>query len=435
MERRKGIPLVALVIFIALLVAIILTCVIILGTNKKSGNQNKQTSETSNSTNEEVEPTEPEEEIGETIDLEDVLNLDTDIQDAYKLAGNGKTFAKYAIYASGGFDTDEDNLKNELKLQLAMAQVTNSDMDQSSSTKAVSKEKVAEYAGKLFEETEDIEYKDFSLYDSDTNFTDVYKTVGYVYNADKESYEIQENDVTEDIPSEITEVVTKAVKYESKIEVYVKPLFIKTFYSEEIQGMGCEIFANYDFQNKEYLESFIAIAYSDYNEILKSEYNKDIDGYKYSEISSNIDLNRVQEYKYTFIKTEDGYKIKSFGKANLESSNAQDVIDAGAEEMSEEEKEMFNAIVKKYVGEGKKATDAQLLIDDVAIQNSNNMENLDRIITITLDDTKTELVDDDVEGLNDDILALSEKIDFEATYTIKATYKSGIIVEATITKE
>ena len=34
MRRKRGIPLVALVIFIALLVAIILTCVIILGTNK-----------------------------------------------------------------------------------------------------------------------------------------------------------------------------------------------------------------------------------------------------------------------------------------------------------------------------------------------------------------------------------------------------------------
>ena len=34
MKRKKGIPLVALIIFIALLVAIILTCVIILGTNK-----------------------------------------------------------------------------------------------------------------------------------------------------------------------------------------------------------------------------------------------------------------------------------------------------------------------------------------------------------------------------------------------------------------
>ncbi len=314
MERRKGIPLVALVIFIALLVAIILTCVIILGSNKKDEVNNPKQPETPVASNQVEKTEEPEDDEGTTIENEDILNADTDIQDAYKLVGNGKTFAKYAIYSSGGFDTEKNNLKNNLKLQLAMAQVTNSDMDKTSTTKSIPKTKVEEYAKKLFEDSDDIEYKDFSLYDSDTNFTDLYKTIGYIYDEEKDAYEIQENDVTEDSPSEVTEVITKAVKYNSKLEIYVKPLFIETFYASEIDNTGCNIFGNYNFQSKEFEEEFIKIAYSDYNGVLRSEYNKDLDKYKYSEVAGNVDLNQIQEYKYTFIKTDDGYRIKSFEK-------------------------------------------------------------------------------------------------------------------------
>lgn len=351
MERRKGIPLVALVIFVALLVAIILTCVIILGANKKNEGNNNKTASSPNPSNEVVNSPEPvENEEGTTIENEDIMNADSDIQDAYKLTGNGKTFAKYAIYSSGGFDTEKNNLKNDLKLQLAMAQVTSSDMDKTSTTKSVPKEKVKEYAEKVFSKTEKIDYKDFSLYESDTNFTEKYKTIGYVYNQDKDAYEIQENDVTEDTPSEITEIITKAVKYSDKIEIYVKPLFIRTFYSNEINGMGCEIFGDYNFQSKEYENSFIPIAYSQYNEILRSEYNKDLDKYKYSEVSGNIDLNQVKEYKYTLIKENAGYKLKSFEEAKKDNSSNGNV----ANQMSEQAIEMFNSTIKAYVGTAKK---------------------------------------------------------------------------------
>ena len=52
MERRRGIPLVALVIFVALLVAIILTCTIILGANKKDNNKPVETGPSTNKINE-----------------------------------------------------------------------------------------------------------------------------------------------------------------------------------------------------------------------------------------------------------------------------------------------------------------------------------------------------------------------------------------------
>lgn len=433
MERRRGIPLVALVIFVALLIAIILTCVIILGANKKNNGNDKKQASVPTPSNEVVNSPEPvEDEKGTIIENEDVMNADSDIQDAYKLTGNGKTFAKYAIYSSGGFDTEKNNLKNDLKLQLAMAQVTNSDMDKTSTTKSIPKEKVEEYANKVFSETEKIDYKDFSLYESDTNFTEKYKTIGYVYNQDKDAYEIQENDITEDTPSEITEVITKAVKYSDKIEIYVKPLFIRTFYSSEIDGMGCEIFGDYNFQSKEYENSFIPIAYSQYDEILRSEYNKDLDKYKYSEISGNIDLNQVKEYKYTIIKEDADYKLKSFEETKQDNTSSEN--DNETSQMSEQERETFNSNIKAFVGESKKSSEVKMLIDTIISQNESYKDDTEKIIEVTIDNQKAELKNDDVEKLNENIEKLKDSIDQDSEYTIKAVYTAGRITSVTITK-
>ena len=209
MERKKGIPLMALIIFIVLLVAIIITCVVILGVKKSNnkGNNGEVVAQEENANNTTEQPSEDEE--GEEITNEDIINQDEQIQKLYALTGNNKTFAKYAIYASGGFDQDNDNIKNDLKLQLAMAQVTNADMGGSSS-KSVSKSKIEEYNKKIFtsEEAEKTTYSDFSLYDSDTNFTDIYKTIGYVYNSNDSTFEVKESEVTEDsTPSQITELI------------------------------------------------------------------------------------------------------------------------------------------------------------------------------------------------------------------------------------
>ena len=324
MRRKRGIPLVALVIFIALLVAIILTCVIILGTNKDKINTQPENIAV-NQTPEETNTTKVDEK-GEEITSEDLINSDQDITNAYKLTGNKKTFAKYAIYASGGFDKDNDNIKNELKLILAMAQVTNSDMNTESSVKAVSTDKVQEYADKIFEDS-NIEYKDFSLYDSDTNFTGKYKTIGYTYNKTTANYEVQESDVEEDTPPEVTEVITKAVKYSDKIEIYVKPIFTQPFFSEEINANGCQLLSNYDFQMKEFPEDagLKAFSYSDYENALRTTANQDIDGYVYNSISKYVDLNQVQDYKYTFTKVDDEFKLKAFEKVtNKNNDNTDD---------------------------------------------------------------------------------------------------------------
>ena len=421
MKRKKGIPLVALVIFIALLVAIILTCVIILGTNKDKLPA-KSEEQAANQTTDDTNTTKADEK-GEEITSEDLINSDADIAGAYKLAGNKKTFAKYAIYATGGFDKDNENIKNELKLILAMAQVTNSDMNKESSTKSVSKDKVQEYADNIFEDST-LEYKDFSLYDSDTNFTDEYKTIGYTYNKTTANYEVQENDVEEDTPPEVTEVITKAVKYSDKIEIYVKPIFIQPFFSDEINAKGCQLLSNYDFQMKEFPEDagLKAFSYSDYENALRTTANQDIDGYIYSAISKYVDLNQIQDYKYTFTKVDDEFKLKSFEK--IEDKNA-NVPEEPSTEMTEQEKSKYNADIEAYVGSEKSASDINELIETVIKLNQENSEKT--VLSVKLDDTQADGKDEDT------VRSLEEKIDDTKTYTVKATYKARLITTVTIT--
>lgn len=431
MERRKGIPLVALVIFIALLVAIILTCIIILGSNKSSKPAVKKQQVASQP---EQPPEEIEEKIEEELTDEDIINNDQDVQTAYKLTGNNKAFAKYAIYSSTGFNSEEDNISNEIKLQLAMAQVTNSDMDAQSSKKAVSKEVIDEYIKTIFGDSSDIEYKDFSLYNSDINFTEQYKTIGYMYKKDSSNYEVNENDIIEEEPSEIPEVITKVVKYNTKMEIYVKPLFIETIYDADENRYLRGLYTDYNFSAKQFPidKSIMTITNDDYKNVVKSNYKQDIDGLNYKEVNQNIDLNQLTEYKYTLIKVDDGYNLQSF-EQNTKNKKKEDKDED--KEMTEQEKAIFNSQFDVYTGNGKSAEDAKTVLSAVISSNEANSDKKDLIVTVKIGDEEAALEDDDVDALNEKIEELESEIDSSKEYYIKETYKSGIIISITITEE
>ena len=431
MERRKGIPLVALVIFIALLVAIILTCIIILGSNKSSKPAVKKQQVASQP---EQPPEEIEEKIEEELTDEDIINNDQDVQTAYKLTGNNKAFAKYAIYSSTGFNSEEDNISNEIKLQLAMAQVTNSDMDAQSSKKAVSKEVIDEYIETIFGDSSDIEYKDFSLYNSDINFTEQYKTIGYMYKKDSSNYEVNENDIIEEEPSEIPEVITKVVKYNTKMEIYVKPLFIETIYDADENRYLRGLYTDYNFSAKQFPidKSIMTITNDDYKNVVKSNYKQDIDGLNYKEVNQNIDLNQLTEYKYTLIKVDDGYNLQSF-EQNTKNKKKEGKDED--KEMTEQEKAIFNGQFDAYTGNGKSAEDAKTVLSAVISSNEANSDKKDLIVTVKIGDEEAALEDDDVDALNEKIEELESEIDSSKEYHIKETYKSGIIISITITEE
>ena len=433
MRRRKGIPLVALIIFIALLVAVILTCVIILGTNKGKKNNTNQNNVQQVTPTAAPQPDEPDDDKAEEITSEDYLNDDATVKNAYKLTGNKKTYAKYAIYSSGGFSSQDNNISNELKLQLAMAQVTNQDMDKDSSTKSVSKDKIENYASKIFEDGK-VDLKDFSLYSSDTTFTDEYKTIGYKYNSSTESYEVQENEVDEEYPPQITEVVTKAVKYNNKLEIYVKPIFVVPFYSNEINAMGCEMYGNYDFQLNDFPEDSAlgAFRYSDYEDAFVSSYNSDIDGYNYNEISKYIDFNNIDDYKYTFVKVGDEFKLDSFSKESAETPSSEQ---GEQQALTAQEKQLFNSQLDSYEGSDIAGSQVKALLDIVISLNESYSNRPEMILTVTVNDTTAQLEDDKIEELNNKIEELKDDVDSSKKYTVKTTYKSGLISKVTITEK
>ena len=431
MERRKGIPLIALIIFVALLVAIVITCVIILRSNK---NKKTESSAPANVTpTNTVQPDEPQEDNGEEITSEKDLNSNTTIKEAYKLTGNKKTFAKYAIYLTGGFNSDENNITDEMKLQLAMAQVTAQDMDSESSSKSVSGATIEKYIGKLFEDNT-AEFKDFSLYNSDTNFTTKYKTIGYTYNSSSKAYEVKENDVEEEYPPEITEVVTRAIIYNNKVEIFVKPLYVVPFYSEEVSGMACALYKNYDFNYRDFSEDYLlqAFTYKDYENTLKSSYNGDIDEFNYSEISKYIDLNSIDEYKYTFNLSDGEYKLHSLEKVETLAERNREAND-GPKELTTNDKEKINAQIEEFVGDISGDESIELLQRVIAIH-ENNSDKKDVYINISLGDKSTEY-NDDLEDLNKQISDLVNEIDPDKTYSIKPTYKQGLIRSVSINEK
>ena len=165
-----------------------------------------------------------------------------------------------------------------------------------------------------------------------------------------------------------------------------------------------------------------AFSYSDYENALRTTANQDIDGYVYSAISKYVDLNQIKDYKYTFNKVDDEFKLKSFEK--IEDKNA-NVTEEPNTEMTEQEKSKYNADIESYVGSEKSSSDVNELIETVIKLNQENSEKT--VLSVKLDDTQADGKDEDT------VRSLEEKLDDTKTYTVKATYKARLITTITIT--
>lgn len=448
MERRKGIPLVALIIFIALLVAIIITCVIILSANR---NNHKPEPVNYVPIDEPVASEEPEPEEDKliaTLEDEQELNEDVDVQNAFKTVGNNKTFAKYEIYQTGGFDTSKSPLSNEFKLILAFSQVTNEDIDKNSSTKSVPRDVIEKYAQKIFEESDDINYEDIQLYHQDPNYVEDYKVSGYVYDQETDQYKVREEDVTEEKPPLITEVITKAEKYNNKIELYVRPIYIDSFFydsdEDDIHDFISSVYYSYNYQTQEYDRHAFMSLYSDFENQVMSAMVRDLDGYAYRSITTIdvMDFNLLDEYKYTLVKKDGDYKIKSFEKVKEEEAPPE------ITELDSEQKAAFNDEIESYIegnGNGTSSSEVKELLENVISLNENFKDNAKNVVGIKLKDGNESVgksvSDGDtvnaeyVEELNAQIQEVIDKLDSSSTYTVKPQYKNSIILNVNITKE
>ncbi|MCI8965528.1 MAG: hypothetical protein HFJ43_04170 [Clostridia bacterium] len=328
MEQKKaGIPLVALIIFFALIIGIILTCLIILSTRKSSdkGGQIKLSSDT-NTTNEEnavvnniEEPPAPVEEKGTEISL-----TEANVINAYKLAGNRETSAKFAIYQNGDFNLSSAN--EVLKLKMAFAQLTPEEL----ASGTIPKAKIEEKLVKVFGTSEGVNMQTVVLF-SDYNYKTNYNIVSFDYNEQAQSFSVNKQSIENTDPSLVTEVVNKAISYPSKLEIYVTPMFIQTtdYTNEGASTKAYSLYSGYDFANQTFNDLLIAVKKEDYYNALISGDTLDIDKFNYENLSSNIQKNRqdnldiktLQQYKYTFTKNNEDYVLSSFEKVAQDSQN------------------------------------------------------------------------------------------------------------------
>ncbi len=322
MEQKKaGIPLVALIIFFALIVGIIITCLIILSTRKPSdnGGQLKLTSDNTTTNDEQnAVVNNIEEKPGTTEETGTEVSLtEASVINAYALAGNRDTSAKFAIYQNGDFNLSSAN--EVLKLKLAFAQLSADEL----ASGTIPKAKVEEKLTKVFGTAEGVKMQTVVLF-SDYNYKTNYKIVSFDYNEQNQAFSVNKQSIDISDPSLVTEVVNKAISYPSKLEIYVTPMFIQTtdYTNEGATTKAYSLYSGYDFANQTFNDLLIAVKKEDYYNALVSGDTLDIDKFNYKNLSSNIAKNRkdsldiktLQQYKYTFTKNNDQYTLTSFEK-------------------------------------------------------------------------------------------------------------------------
>lgn len=322
MEQKKaGIPLVALIIFFALIVGIIITCLIILSTRKPSdnGGQLKLTSDNTTTNDEQnAVVNNIEEKPGTTEETGTEVSLtEASVINAYALAGNRDTSAKFAIYQNGDFNLSSAN--EVLKLKLAFAQLSADEL----ASGTIPKAKVEEKLTKVFGTAEGVKMQTVVLF-SDYNYKTNYKIVSFDYNEQTQAFSVNKQSIDISDPSLVTEVVNKAISYPSKLEIYVTPMFIQTtdYTNEGATTKAYSLYSGYDFANQTFNDLLIAVKKEDYYNALVSGDTLDIDKFNYKNLSSNIAKNRkdsldiktLQQYKYTFTKNNEQYTLTSFEK-------------------------------------------------------------------------------------------------------------------------
>lgn len=63
-------------------------------------------------------------------------------------------------------------------------------------------------------------------------------------------------------------------------------------------------------------------------------------------------------------------------------NSAQGTIQTAAGQMGQQEKELYNSMIKKYIGDSKKGSDVKLMIEDVISQNNQNVNESGKFISI-----------------------------------------------------
>lgn len=135
-------------------------------------------------------------------------------------------------------------------------------------------------------------------------------------------------------------------------------------------------------------------------------------------------------------------------------NSAQGTIQTAAGQMGQQDKEMYNSMIKKYIGNSKKGSDVKQMIEDVISQNSQYVNESGKFISIhatgipnytetpkTLSDAnvyegekKGENTQEKVDAARDMYRNLKQKISAGKNYKVAEQERDGIIYAVTISE-
>lgn len=135
-------------------------------------------------------------------------------------------------------------------------------------------------------------------------------------------------------------------------------------------------------------------------------------------------------------------------------NSAQGTIQTAASQMGQQEKEMYNAMIRKYLGNSKKGTDVKQMIEDIINQNNQYVNESGKFISIHVDtvdgyNTKTNLenvtkaaniyeastgdnTQEKINAATDEYRILKQKISAGRNYKVTESTTDGIIYAVTI---
>lgn len=136
-------------------------------------------------------------------------------------------------------------------------------------------------------------------------------------------------------------------------------------------------------------------------------------------------------------------------------NSAQSTIQTAAGQMGQQDKEMYNSMIKKYVGNSKKGSDVKQMIEDVISQNSQYVNESGKFISIHVgtiagydsstlesvtkaanvyENDSSENTQDTIDAARDEYRVLKQKISAGKNYTVTESEKDGIIYAVTVTE-
>lgn len=137
-------------------------------------------------------------------------------------------------------------------------------------------------------------------------------------------------------------------------------------------------------------------------------------------------------------------------------NSAQDTIQTAADQMAQEESDIYNAMIKKYIGNSKKGSDVKQMIEDIISQNEQYVTESGRFISIHVgeidgyDDDILEKVTNEaniyensdaensqteIDAAKEEYRNLKQKINSGKNYSVTEKEEDGIIYAVTITEK